>query len=389
MESSELLIIGSGPGAISAAEGYRDNGGGGRVLVVTTDSDAPYFRPPLSKDYLQGESEADEVALHPSEWYGERSIEFRTDTSVVDLDLGAGIAKLSTSETIGFDTVIIATGARPTPIAVPGGEHALLLRSFAEAATIREAAENATTAVVIGAGFIGCEAAASLAARGVTTTLVAPDGVPQAARLGPDAGTRIVGMLENAGVRYVGGATVTRIEEDAVILDDGVRIGTDLILAATGITPCSEIVQSAGLTVEEGRIVVDEHMRTSAANVYAVGDVAIAHNTAAGRGIATEHWQDAMDQGEIAGATAAGSDKSWDAVPGFWTSIGEHTLKYAAWGDGFETAHLVERDGGFPEGGFTVWYQRDGVTVGGLTYNSDDDYDLAEKLVADHKPAPA
>ncbi|PXW35206.1 UNVERIFIED_CONTAM: pyridine nucleotide-disulfide oxidoreductase [Williamsia faeni] len=384
MDSCEVLIIGSGPGAISAAESYRDNGGGGRVLIVTTDTDAPYFRPPLSKDFLRGESEFDDITQHPPDWYSERNIEIHTGTTVVGLDSGARTAGLSTSETIDFQTAIIATGARPTPLPVPGGEHALLLRSFAEAATLRTAASQASSAVVIGAGFIGCEAAASLAARGVATTVVAPEQVPQAPRLGPDAGARILTMLDDAGVRYVGGPAVTRMEPDAVTLDDGVRIDSDLILAATGITPCTDIAEAAGLDLEDGRIVVDEHMRTSSDAILAVGDVAIAHNSTAGRRIATEHWQDAVDQGEIAGATAAGVSRSWDAVPGFFTTIGDHTLKYAAWGDGFDTAHLVERDGGF-----VVWYQSAGVTVGGLTYNSDDDYELAEKLVADHKPAPA
>ncbi|PYE20284.1 pyridine nucleotide-disulfide oxidoreductase [Williamsia limnetica] len=389
MDSTDLLIIGSGPGAVSAAESYRDNGGGGRVLLVTTDPDLPYFRPPLSKDYLQGESSADDVALHPQDWYTERNLEVLTGTSVTELDTTAKTAKLSTGETVDFATAIIATGARPAPIPVPGGEHALLLRSFTDATSLRDAAAKADSAVVIGAGFIGCEAAASLAARGVNTTLVAPDDVPQGSRLGPDAGVRIRAMLDGSGVRYVGGAGVTDIEPGTVTLDDGVRIDTDLILAATGIEQNSGLAESAGLDLDEGRIVVDEHMHTSADSVLAAGDVASAHNPTAGRHIATEHWQDAVDQGEVAGATAAGVEKSWDAVPGFWTTIGDHTLKYAAWGDGFDTAHLVERGGGFPDGGFTVWYQRDGVTVGGLTYNNDDDYDLAEKLVAGRKSPPA
>lgn len=385
MDSRDLLIIGSGPGAVGAAQSYRDNGGGAHVLMVTTDADAPYIRPPLSKDFLQGESEFDDITQHSPSWYTDRDIEIRTATSVVGLDVAARTAKLSTSETVDFGTAIVATGARPATMPVPGAGNALILRSFAEATRLRTTAQQARTAVVIGAGFIGCEAAASLSMRGIATTLVAPSPVPQARRLGPDAGRRILGMLEQSGVRYVGGARVTRLDEGVVTLDDGVRINTDLILAATGITPCVDLAQDAGLTTEQGRIVVDEHMRTSADGTLAVGDVASAQNATAGRRIATEHWQDAVDQGEVAGSTAAGVERSWDAVPGFWTTIGDHTLKYAAWGDGFDTAHLVERDGG----AFTVWYQSAGVTVGGLTYNSDEDYELAEKLVAEHKPAPA
>jgi len=124
-------------------------------------------------------------------------------------------------------------------------------------------------------------------------------------------------------------------------------------------------------------------MKTSAPNVFAAGDVALAHNTTAGRPIAVEHWQDAADQGAIAGASAAGADAQWDGVPGFWTTIGDSDLKYHAWGDGHDSSRLLHRDDGF-----TVWYVRDGATVGVLTLNADDDYDLGERLIKEESPPP-
>ena len=257
------------------------------------------------------------------------------------------------------------------------------LRSLADAQSLRDAAEKADSAVVIGAGFIGCEAAASLALRGVATTLVAPEPVPQAKRLGGEAGKRIIGMLTDTGARYVGSVSVNGLSDGAVHLDNGVTIDCDLILAATGIAPQSALAEAAGIETSDGRVVVDARMRTSADNVFAAGDVAFAFNSTAGRRIAVEHWQDADDQGSIAGAVAAGQTAEWDGVPGFWTTIGEATLKYHAWGDGFERTRLVER-----KDGFTVWYEADGATVGVLTYNADDDYDRGEEVIQQGRPIP-
>jgi NADPH-dependent 2,4-dienoyl-CoA reductase/sulfur reductase-like enzyme len=141
--------------------------------------------------------------------------------------------------------------------------------------------------------------------------------------------------------------------------------------------------EAAGLDIRHSRVAVGADMATSAPNVFAAGDVALAYNTSAGRRIATEHWQDAADQGAIAGASAAGIDAEWDGVPGFWTTIGDSDVKYHAWGDGYESSRLLQRDDGF-----TVWYERGGATVGVLTLNSDDDYDLGERLVKEGAPAP-
>jgi 3-phenylpropionate/trans-cinnamate dioxygenase ferredoxin reductase subunit len=380
MSSPGLVVIGSGPAGVSAAEAFRGLDQDRSVRILTADADPPYERPPLSKDYLRGETE--DVTLHPAEWFRERNIELVHSSAVAEIDV-AGRHVLAGGTSHPYSTLVIASGASPTPLPVPGGDLVLQLRSLADAARLRSACAAASSVTVIGAGFIGCEAAASLALQGISVTLVAPDDVPQEKRLGSAAGEQLLTLLKTAGVHYVGGATVKEVDRRGVTLDDGVTICSDVVLAATGVTPNSAVAAEVGLRVERSRIVVGSDMRTSIDGVFAAGDVTFAFNATAGRRLAVEHWQDAMDQGEVAGAGAAGGSASWDGVPGFWSTIGDTTVKYHAWGDGYQRSKLIARDDGF-----TVWYERDRAVVGVLTCNADDDYDLGETLIAEGRPAP-
>jgi 3-phenylpropionate/trans-cinnamate dioxygenase ferredoxin reductase component len=380
MDTAGLIVVGSGPAAVAAAEAFREHDPDGSVVILTDDPHPPYARPPLSKDYLRGET--DDVELHPPDWFDERRIELVLAQRVDGID-AASRHVTARGVDYPFQSMVLACGSSPSPLQVKGGDSALLLRSRSDAERLRGAAKEAGSAVVIGAGFIGCEAAASLAIQGLTVTLVAPDDVPQAKRLGMDAGERIQRILEDTGVRYAGGTSVEAIVDGLVHLDDGATVGGDLILAATGVRPRSQLARSAGLALSDSRIVVRSDMRTSSQHVYAAGDVAFAYNVDAGRSIAVEHWQDATDQGEVAGTNAAGGTAKWTGVPGFWTTIGDATLKYHAWGDGYEQSRLVERDDGF-----TIWYETDGVVVGVLTCNADDDYDVAEELIVNRKAPP-
>lgn len=189
--------------------------------------------------------------------------------------------------------------------------------------------------------------------------------------------------MTDAGARHVGGVAVEEITDAGVRLDNGVTIDCDLVLAATGVAPRSRLASEAGLQIRDSRIVVGSDMGTSAPDVYAAGDVALARHEVAERHLATEHWQDATDQGAIAGACAAQSPARWVGVPGFWTSVGDATLKYHAWGDGYERSRLRDH-----ADGFTVWYASGDAVVGVLTYNADDDYELGERLIAERRPPP-
>lgn len=368
-------MIGSGPAGVAAAEAYRARRADHPVRVLTADTEPPYQRPPLSKDFLRGETE--DAAMDIS-----RPFETTLKAEVDQIDVGRRIVTANGVQ-YDYDQLVIACGASPQPLPVPGGEKALLLRSFDDAKRLREAATPAKTAVVIGAGFIGCEAAASLAIRGLSVTLIAPEDVPQRKRLGQDAGVRLRRLVEATGVRFAGNARVASIGDGTVQLENGTTIEADMVLAATGVKPNAALAESAGITLQSGRIPVGPDMRTAVDGVWAAGDVAFAVNVDAGRALAVEHWGDAMDQGEVAGSTAAGDEAKWTGVPGFWTTIGDTDVKYHAWGDGYQRSRLIERDGGF-----TVWYESDGAVVGVLTCNADDDYESGEELITAGKPPP-
>ncbi|MET0758262.1 MAG: FAD-dependent oxidoreductase, partial [Mycobacterium sp.] len=269
MHKPGLVVVGSGPAGLSAAEAFRRHHPGIPVYVLTADAALPYARPPLSKEFLRGEQT--DVGLHPQGWFDDRNIEVITSVTVDRIDVDRRLVVTSGGQRFGYWHLVLACGAAPSPLPAPGGGSALYLRSLADAVALRATAAHADSAVVIGAGFIGCEAAASLAMRGLAVTLVAPERLPQEARLGVEAGERIVGLLSDAGVRFVGSVAVEAVEENAVLLDNGGTIDCDLVLAATGVTPRSALAADAGLTTHNGRIVVDEHMHTSALNVLAAG----------------------------------------------------------------------------------------------------------------------
>jgi 3-phenylpropionate/trans-cinnamate dioxygenase ferredoxin reductase component len=245
---------------------------------------------------------------------------------------------------------------------VPGGQAALSLRSFADAVVLRMAANNSDSAVVVGGGLIGCEAASCLATRGVATTVVAPEPVPVHRRFGIEVGERVVKMLSDSDVRFVGCTRVAAVEDREVTLDTGGAIEAELVVSATGVRPDSRLAMAARLDTESERVVVDERMRTSALNVYAAGDVALAYNVTAGRRVPSEHWRDATQQGRIAGTVAAGYTAAWADVPEFACAIGKYDLTYRGWGTCYQNCFVVDdRDG------FTATYQWGQDVVGVLT----------------------
>jgi 3-phenylpropionate/trans-cinnamate dioxygenase ferredoxin reductase subunit len=340
----------------------------------------PYAKPPLSKDFLCGRHT--KLELHEPRWFDVHDIELVRGVTVARIDTARREVITSGGRRYPYWHLVLACGSTAVPLPVPGGATALRLRSFADAVTLRMTARYSQSAVVVGAGLIGCEAAAGLALRGVATTVVADQPLPLEARFGTEVGKRVAQLLSDTGVRLVVPVTVTAVEENAVRLDTGDIIEADVVLTAVGVRPESGLAEAAGIVTRQGRVVVDEHMHSSEPSVYAAGDVALAWNRGAGRRIPVRHWEDASDQGAIAGGSAAGVPMTWDGVPRFSFTIGEATLKYRGWDTGYEHSRLVEHRGG----GFTVWYESGGEVVGVLTLNADDDYERAAEMIRRHTP---
>lgn len=359
MTSAGFLAIGSGPAGVSAAETFRSKHRHIAVRILSDDPALPYAKPPLSKQFLCGEPT--ELDLHSAGWFARNDIELTLGVRVARIDLAAQQVVTTGGARYPYWHLVLASGSTAVPLAVPGGESALTLRSFADAVTLKMAARHAATAVVVGAGLIGCEAASCLAALGVDTTLVAPEAVPLQRRFGIDVGERVVKMLSDAGVRFAGSKRVAAIADSAVTLDSGETLSGELVVAATGARPDIRLAVDAGLATRDGRVVVDEHMRTSARNVYAAGDITLAHNVAAGRRVIAEHWRDAALQGRVAGLTAAGHSASWDRVPGFSCVVGGFTLAYRGWGGRHDRCTVREQ-----ANGFTATYSLQGSLVGKL-----------------------
>jgi 3-phenylpropionate/trans-cinnamate dioxygenase ferredoxin reductase subunit len=382
----ELLVVGGGPAGLSAARGYRDAGGSGAVAIVTDEGRMPYNRPPLTKALLRGESSEHELPLEPESWLQEHEVGLVSGRAVA-LDPEGHTASLSGGRELRYRSCVLATGAEPTRLPVPGADHPAVrvIRTLDHVRELTARLGDGDPVVVIGSGFIGCETAASLRRRGHPVALVSDEDQPNAARLDLEAAEHIRGWLVQEGVDVRLGAEVEEIaaRDGALEVRAGtVRVTGRVVVMAAGVAPRGELAAAAGLELANGAVPVDASMRTVQAGIYAAGDVAFAENASAGRRLRVEHWGDALGQGEVAGRTAAGDTAQWDAVPGFWSTIGSHTLKYAAWGDGFEQSRIEPHGGG----AFTAWYGRDGRIVGVLAHEADEDYERGRSLIAGGAP---
>jgi NADPH-dependent 2,4-dienoyl-CoA reductase/sulfur reductase-like enzyme len=383
----ELLVIGGGPAGFSAARGYRASAGSGPVAIITDEHRMPYQRPPLTKELLRGETDEGELALEEEHWLTDNGVALISGRAVT-LDPAAHEVLLSGGRKLVYGRCVLATGAEPTRLTVSGADDPAV-RVLRTLDHVRELLarlpDDAGTVVVIGSGFIGCEIAASLRLRGSQVTLVSDEPAPNEARLGSAAADEISAWLREAGVRLELGSGVESLERDGGQL----RVNTgrsgihaELVVMATGVAPRSELIAPLGVRLEHGAVPTDASMRTELTDVFAAGDVCFAQNTAAGRPLRVEHWGDALTQGELAGRNAAGAQAEWDQVPGFWSTIGGQTLKYAAWGDGYDETRLIRQS----EQAFSAWYGRDGRVVGVLTHEADDDYERGQQLIADGAP---
>jgi 3-phenylpropionate/trans-cinnamate dioxygenase ferredoxin reductase subunit len=317
-----FVIVGASLAGATAAETLRAEGFDGRVILLGEEPERPYERPPLSKGYLAGGTDRDSVYIHQAGFYEDQAIELRTSSRVTALDLAAGAVVLDSGERVGYDRLLLATGATPRRLAVPGAEleGVHYLRSLADADELRTALRAATSVAVVGAGWIGSEVAATARQLGRPVTMVSPAAAPLERVLGAEVGRFYRNLHTDHDVDLRLGQRVEalrgagRVEE--VHTTDGQSIPADLVVAGVGAVPRGELAATAGLDVRDG-IVVDEHLQTTVLQIFAAGDVAAAWHPLLGARIRVEHWANARNQGPAAAKNMLGLKTSYQRVPYF------------------------------------------------------------------------
>jgi NADPH-dependent 2,4-dienoyl-CoA reductase/sulfur reductase-like enzyme/nitrite reductase/ring-hydroxylating ferredoxin subunit len=336
-----VVIVGAGAAGMAAAEMLRRLGYQGRVLLLGADAAPPVDRPNLSKDYLAGNAPEEWIPLKPPEFYAEAKIELLTGVRATALDVKAKKLTASNGQTYTYGALLLATGAEPVKLTVPGADlpHVHTLRHLADSRAIIEQCKNIQQAVVIGASFIGLEAAASLRARNVEVHVVGPEAKPLEKVLGPDLGDFVKALHEEHGVHFYLQNGVNAIERDKVILRDGSTVAAQLVVTGIGVRPSVSLAEAAGLKVDNG-IVVDEHLQTSAPNVYAAGDVARWPEPRSGQLVRIEHWVVAQRMGQTAARNLLGQREPFDTVPFFWSQHYDVPIAYVGVGLAWEKAEV-------------------------------------------------
>jgi 3-phenylpropionate/trans-cinnamate dioxygenase ferredoxin reductase component len=357
-----IVIVGGGLAAARTAEQLRRAEYTGPVTIVSDEGHLPYDRPPLSKEVLR--KEVDDVVLKPREFYDEKDITLRLGAAATSLDTAAQTLTLDDGTVLGYDELVIATGLVPRRIpAFPELEGIRVLRSYDESVALREHASAAKHAVVVGAGFIGCEVAASLRSLGVDVVLVEPQPTPLASVLGEQIGELVARLHRDEGVDVRTGISVAEVRGDArvetVVLTDGTELPTDLVVVGIGSRPATEWLAGSGVEVDNG-VICDEAGRTSAPNVWALGDVA-SWRDATGHQARVEHWSNVADQARVVVPALLGQEvPSVTVVPYFWSDQYDVKIQCLGEPEATDTVHLVEDDGRK----FLAYYERDGVVVG-------------------------
>jgi NADPH-dependent 2,4-dienoyl-CoA reductase/sulfur reductase-like enzyme/nitrite reductase/ring-hydroxylating ferredoxin subunit len=335
---STVVIVGAGAAGHACAEMLRSEGHAGRILLVGEDPAPPVDRPNLSKDYLAGTAPEDWVPMRPVEYYAQQKIELHTGVRVTALDAKARTVTLSDGRTQSWDALVLAPGATPNRLAIPGGERALLLRTLADSRAIIARAATAKSAVVIGASFIGLEVAASLRTRNLAVRVVAPDPRPLQKVLGPELGDFVRALHVEHGVEFHLQRKPASIADGEVTLDDGTILDADLVVAGVGVRPNLDLAERAGLALDRG-IVVDEQLRTSAPGVWAAGDVARWPDPRWGT-IRVEHWVLAQRQGQSVARSLLGAREPFRTVPFFWSQHYDVPINYVGHAEKWDASEV-------------------------------------------------
>ncbi|OKK05257.1 NAD(P)/FAD-dependent oxidoreductase [Streptomyces sp. CB02400] len=327
-------MVGGGLAAGRAAQALREHGHTGPLLVIGDERERPYIRPPLSKGYLLGEEERDSIFVHPEDWYAENGVDLLLDTSVRSVDPRAREVELENGRRISYTGLLLATGSSPRRLRVPGAdlENVLYLRRVGDSERLRTVFTEGSRIVVIGDGWIGLETAAAARTAGAEVTVLGHSDLPLLKVLGREAAEIFAGLHKDHGVRLLPRVEVERItgtkgRVDGVLLADGTRLAADAVVVGIGITPNVRLAEQAGLEVRNG-IVTDEHLRTTAPEIHAAGDVANAYHPFLDRHVRVEHWANALNQPDTAALSMLGQEAVYDRLPYFHSDQYDLGMEY-------------------------------------------------------------
>jgi len=356
-----VVIVGGGAAGLASADMLRREGYDGGVTLISADESPPCDRPNLSKDYLAGTAQEDWIALRPPEYYAERRIELVLNVRATSLDLKQKNAILENGRKVKFGALLIATGADPVRLPVPGAQDSQLhyLRTFADAKAIVAKTASAKRVVVIGASFIALEVAASLRTRGIEVHVVAPDKTPLERVLGREVGEFIRKLHEAHGVVFHLGQTVGRMDGRRVTLSDGSVLDADFMVLGVGVRPSIALAEQAGLAIDRG-VAVNEYLETSVAGIFAAGDIARWPDPHSGDRIRVEHWVVAERQGQVAARNILGQRVRFDAAPFFWSQHYDLSINYVGHAEKWDRVDIA---GSFDAKDCAVTYRRGSRTL--------------------------
>jgi 3-phenylpropionate/trans-cinnamate dioxygenase ferredoxin reductase subunit len=386
-----FVIVGASLAGGGAAATLRQEGFDGKVILIGAEPQPPYERPPLSKDYLRGESSFEQALVQPPDFFRENGIETRFGVRATRVDAAEKVVELDDGERVAYDELLIATGGRNRRFPVPGldleGVHNL--RTVADCDRIRAEIAPGQKAVVVGMGFIGSEVAASLRQSGVEVVVVDRNKVPLRRVLGEEVGRVIEGIHRDHGATLIFEDTVAAFEGadrvERVVTQGGRRIECDFVVVGLGVEPVTELLADTGAQIDNG-IAVDEFCRTGVEGIYAAGDVANHYHPVFERRIRVEHWQNALNQGPAAARNMLGKDEPYDDIPWFWSDQYDFNLQYT----GFHTEwdELVVR-GNMEERSFVAFYRKDERVVAAVAGNRGKDLRRSMRLIKAQRPVDA
>ena len=393
-DSRTIAVIGAGLAGGKAVEALRAEGFDGRLVLFGAEPYRPYERPPLSKDYLLGKAERDAAFVHPADWYPAHDVDLRLGTAVVGLDRHAHEV-ITGHDPLRYDLLLLATGAAPRRLQVPGADLAGVryLRTLDDSDALKAAFQRGARVVVIGAGWIGLEAAAAARTAGATVTVLESAQLPLLRVLGPKVAAVFADLHRSNGVDLRFEVSVAAIRPAAddpsavggVELGDGTVIDADVVVVGVGVAPNVDLARAAGLAVDDG-VLVDASLRSSDPDVFAVGDVANAEHPVLGRRIRVEHWANALNQPAVAAKAMLGGDAVYDRLPYFFTDQYDLGMEYLGYA-GADDDVVVHGDLDARE--FVALWQREGRVVAGMNVNVWDVGDRIREMILSGEPAEA